>query len=84
MRDDVQHRQKLLKFLRSELSTLRSLNPEWRDAQQIGTVIDGATLRVTDEIGDVEAQSAPPLSDTCPNEKFRSILDDIDEAFVPA
>jgi hypothetical protein len=85
-----ENRQKLLKYLRDELKTVRALDPTGPDKEAIASRINGELARLADEIAEVEAltpPAAPPgaaTPETCPADGGESILDSIEEVWVPA
>ncbi|MDP2258675.1 MAG: hypothetical protein Q8J89_03030 [Caulobacter sp.] len=77
-------RQAVIKWHRGLLEGLRRVRSSGPDAAAIDSIVLGESVRVAEEIRDLEALPPPPAPDTCPSDDFESILDEIDEVFVPA
>lgn len=75
-------RKQRLEELRSSLAFMQALRPSGPQAEAIATVLTGETIRISEEILEIEAMQPPPAPQTCPSDDFDSILDDIDEVPV--
>lgn len=76
-----------LKELRGWLEIVQQVVPIGKDAAAIQTALDGEKVRLAEEILEVEALPPPPPPTVCPpgeDTEPDSILDQIDEVFVPA
>lgn len=78
-------RDEQLTQLQSDMRTLQSIKPAGPDAAKMQSVIDGETIRLSEEIVDLEALTPPPAAETCPPEEPpTSILESIEEILVPS
>ena len=81
-------RDALLKHLRGSLDTFSMVVGEGRRRNEVDSLVTSERVRLTEAIAEVEALPEPPPTQTCPAtpvpEEGGSILDSIEEVFVPA
>jgi hypothetical protein len=80
-------RTKYLTGLREWFGKLQVIGPYGPNADTIRDAVNGEMVRVSQEILEVESMAPPPAPKTCPpgeDTDVDSILDEIDEVFVPA
>jgi hypothetical protein len=83
-----QKRAAYLKRLRGQLDVMTRITGLGKDKAAIDSAAAGEVVRLGDEISTVEGMSAPAAPQSCPvtpaPEESESILDEIEEVFVPA